>query len=420
MEKRKITCDPQNIAVRDVVRDYDAKRMAIVKDFQRRLVWKKKTIDQYIESVSEGTAVSGIIVADIESGTAASKTIGDLRGIKRYEKFYNEGKRTINEDGQNRLRKGLIQFVNNDITFTGTLYDLEYKPREFVNIKFEKLPKEFQHAFLSSTVLVVTIKNAPFRKLPAIFRKLNAGNALNRTEIRQSFQTEIANWMRKHCEGQFVEMWPRFTGCSRDKILRMRDIEWMTQAFLTCNSYTKNRNFGNDDMDWFFKIGEEKPMSKVQEYDIAERQRFITILETVHSTVQQQQAVPASKTIPQRTFWALLMVAEYFYDSNGKYKIHSYDQFYRDVYGIDSRLVTDSKILQSQDIKSARANHPHLSDDEITKELAPDNNYYWRQTNRTQSGHFRALRRDTLIAEVNQSIKAGIFTSISAPEEAAA
>lgn len=89
-------------------------------------------------------------------------------------------------------------------------------------------------------------------------------------------------------------------------------------------------------MDWFYKIGEDKPMSKVVEYDSAERSRFISILETIRKTVEQQQAVPASKRIPQRTFWALLTIAEHFYDCNGKYTIHSYDQFYRDVQGIDA------------------------------------------------------------------------------------
>ena len=73
---RKITSDPQNVTVRDVIEDYNEK-MAIVKDFQRRQVWKKQTINEYIESVSEGIAVSGVIVADINSGIEASEACGD-------------------------------------------------------------------------------------------------------------------------------------------------------------------------------------------------------------------------------------------------------------------------------------------------------------------------------------------------------
>ena len=415
---RKISCDPQNMTIRDIVADYNEKRMAVVKDFQRREVWKKKTVNEYIESVSEGTAVSGIIVADIDSGLEASEAAGDILGIERYKKLQNEGKKTVNEDGQNRLRKGLMAFVNNDTTFTGTLYDLDYNPRQFTNTKFEKLPESFQHAFLNSTALIVTIKNAPFNKLPSIFRKLNSGDALNRTEMRQSFQSEISDWIRSYSEGTFADMWPRFTGCRAQAISRMRDIEWMTQAFMTCNVHTKNRYLLDDDMDWFFKIGENRPISKVKEYDADERKRFISILEMVYQTVMQQQSVPASKSIPQRTFWALIMVAECFYDSSGRHVVHSFDQFYKDVYSIDSELVTESKIQQSIDIKNARKSNPHLEDDEINS-LVPDNNYYWRWCHRMQTPIARTKRKELLINEIKKRIDAGRFPSIL-PQEAVA
>jgi hypothetical protein len=411
---RKITNSPDNVSVQDVVNDYNDKKMAVVKDFQRREVWQKKTVNEYIESVSEGTAVSGIIVADIVSGIEASIAHGDLRGAERYKKLHSEGKLTVNEDGQNRVKKGLMAFVNNETTFTGTLYDLSHKPRQFVNTKFEKLPVDFQQAFLYSTVLIVTVKNAPFRRLPAIFRKLNAGDSLNRTEMRQSYQTDISNWIRNYCEGTYAEMWPRFSGCGDQMIRRMRDIEWMTQAFMSCNKHTKDRFFRDDDMDWFYKIGEDKPMSKVPEYDKAERQRFISILEIIRNTVEQQQTVPASKRIPQRTFWAMLNVAEYFYDSNGAYTIHSYDQFYQDVQGIDAMLVMNSKHQQSTDLKNAQANNPHLDSDEISK-MHPDNDYYCGQCRRMEIPVHRNNRKNTLIDEVKDAIANGTFYSVVAP-----
>ena len=124
--KRKITSTAQNVSVQDVVRDYNDKKMAVPKNFQRREVWQKKTVNDYIESVSEGTAVSGIIVADIVSGIEASEAHSDLRGAEWYRKLHLEGKRSVNEDGQNRLRKGLMEFVNNETTFTGTLYNLNF------------------------------------------------------------------------------------------------------------------------------------------------------------------------------------------------------------------------------------------------------------------------------------------------------
>jgi hypothetical protein len=167
-------------------------------------------------------------------------------------------------------------------------------------------------------------------------------------------------------------------------------------------------------MDWFYQIGENRAMSKVPEYDDAEQRKFISIMETIKNTVEQQQAVPASKTIPQRTFWAMLFVAEYFYDCNGKYVIHSYDQFYRDVHSIDARLVNDSKHDQSSDLKLARANNPHLDDADISA-MAPDSDYYWYQCRRMVNPTRRDTRKDTLIAEVKKAISSGKFTSINAP-----
>jgi hypothetical protein len=414
MKIRKITKTAQNVSVQDVVNDYNDKKMAIVKDFQRRVVWQRDTANKYIESVSKGTAVSGIIVADIESGIEASDAHSDIRGAERYRKLKSEGKLTVNEDGQNRLRKGLMGFVNNETTFTGTLYDLNYQPQQFTNIKFEKLPPSFQQAFLHSTVIIVTVRNAPFKELPSIFRDLNAGDPLNRTENRQSYQTDISIWIRKYCEGTFSNIWSRFSGCSEQSILRMRDIEWFTQAFMSINEHTKSRFFRDADMDWFYQIGENRAMSKVPEYDDAEQRKFISIMETIKNTVEQQQAVPASKTIPQRTFWAMLFVAEYFYDCNGKYVIHSYDQFYRDVHSIDARLVNDSKHDQSSDLKLARANNPHLDDADISA-MAPDSDYYWYQCRRMVNPTRRDTRKDTLIAEVKKAISSGKFTSINAP-----
>jgi hypothetical protein len=409
--RKKITCEPLNVSVRDVINDYSEKKMAVVKSFQRRQVWDKKTINEYIESVSEGTAVSGIIVADIESGIVASETFGDESGKKRYLMLYSKDYRTINEDGQNRLFSGIMAFCNNEVTFTGTLYDLNYKPGQFINIKFEKLPERFQHAFMTSSVVVVRIKNAPFSKLPGIFRKLNSGMPLNRTEMRQSIQTPISDWIRDYCEGTFKEMWPRFTGCGANAILRMRDIEWMTQSFMILNKHTKSRFFRDDDMDWFFNVGENRPMGMVEQYDKAQRQRAISILEIVRSTVEVQQTVPESKRIPQRTYWALLTIAEYIYNSAGKYTIHSYDQFYKDIYSIDSQLVTNSKIQQANDLNNLRISSPHLDDDEI-RDALPDRNYYWNQCRRMEVPFARNLRQKALIDVVSKKIKAGQFSSV--------
>jgi len=414
--KRKILPQPMLVRVSDVLEMYNRKKMAIVRSFQRRSVWDRPTTNSFLESVSEGTAVSGIIVADIRSGIEASISTGDIRGREEYEKLDRAGYDSVNEDGQNRLGK-LIDFCNDKFTFTGTLYDLDHKPREFDNVKFSKLPDSFRHAFMNSHVVVVTVQNAPWNKLPHMFRKLNSGMALNRIEMRQSVQTYIAEWLRSRCEGTFKDMWPRLSGCSENAILRMRDIEWMSQIVLTLNTHTKDRFFRDDDLDWFYNLGENKVHSAVAEYDPSELDRAEAIVEIARKTIDLQQKVTESKNVPQKTFWALLTLAEYIYD-NG-YLITSYDQLYQDVYRIDSRLDSDSKIQQGQDWQSARAKYPHETEDEIKKRV-PDNDYYWRQCNRMESPTLRELRKGALIDAFMGEYRSGTVSCMKKPQPAQA
>lgn len=415
--RRKMMAEPQCSTVRDVIADYSEKKMALVKEFQRREVWPSSVCNKFIESVSEGTAVSSIIVADIETGMEASEALGDIVGLEKYQKLWDDGKRTVNEDGQNRLRKALIRFVDNEITFSGILYDLNHEPKEFVNVKFEKLPESFQHAFLNSHVVVVTIKNAPFRKLPDIFRKLNSGCALTRMEIRQSLQTPISGWLRKHSEGTFKEMWPRIQGCTEQKILRMQDIEWLTQLVMALNPHTNNKDLKDPDMDWFYEIGENRPMNSVNEYDASELLRATSIMETVKTTIELQEYTPPSKSIPKRTFWALVLAAEYLYDNNTKYKINSHGQFYKDVYRLDAQLETSSSAQQHIDIQTAKNNsaNAHMDEDEIKAAFAPDKNYYWSNCRYMTDSKPRTNRKNVLIDEIVKGIKSGEISSIVPP-----
>ena len=116
----------------------------------------------------------------------------------------------------------------------------------------------------------------------------------------------------------------------------------MSQIVLTLNTHTKDRFFRDDDLDWFYNLGENKVHSSVAEYDPSELDRAEAIVEIARKTIDLQQKVTESKNVPQKTFWALLTLAEYIYD-NG-YLITSYDQLYQDIYRIDSRLDSDSKI----------------------------------------------------------------------------
>jgi len=71
--KRKIEALPSQRSVQNVVDDLNTTKMKVDKNFQRRVVWTSTDRNEFFESVSQGIAVSGIIVADIPTGIEASK-----------------------------------------------------------------------------------------------------------------------------------------------------------------------------------------------------------------------------------------------------------------------------------------------------------------------------------------------------------
>jgi len=408
--KSKVSCVPSNMTVLDVIQQFDENKMAIIRAFQRRVVWTPTEINAYLASVSEGVCASGIVVADIDSGIEACEATGDQAGEKSYRDLHAKGNRTVSEDGMNRLTT-LIAFVRNEVFFTGTLYDLEHNPQQFKNKKFENLPNDFQKAFLYSTLVVVTVKNAPWKKLPEIFINLNSGCPLNSIEKRNAMQTPISGHIRGQSEGTYATMWPRFTGMGEQNIRRMKDIQLLTQAVMVLNRKTTNLNTSDAQLDAFYRLGVGRQINDVDEYDASELSRIDSVMGMMNQMVNLQRKVPASKRIPAKTFWAMLWVLEMIHDQG--YDIVDYAQLYEDIYTTDVQLESASKVQQATDITSyQKAGKTQDEVDELTK----DSKYYWRWINRTTDCDPRQKRQRALLKKFNERLNSqgnDAITSIS-------
>jgi hypothetical protein len=408
--KSKISCVPSSMTVLDMIQQFDEKKMAILKAFQRRLVWTPHEKNAFLASVSQGMCASGVVVADIDTGIEACQRIGDVEGEKEYQKLHADGNRTVSEDGMQRLST-LIAFVNNEITLTGILHDLDHQPRQFENKKFESLPKDFQKAFLYSTLVVVTVKNAPWSALPEIFISLNSGCPLNSTEKRTAMQTPISQWIRTHAENTFGNMWGRFTGMGHQNIRRMKDVQLLTQAVMVLNRKTTNLNINDPQLDAFYRVGVGRQLKDVDEYDTSELNRAKSVLSEMSKAVAQQKRVPASKSIPAKTFWAMLWVFEMIHDEG--YDVLDYAQLYDDIYTTDVQLESASKIQQAKDI--TRYQSQGYSDDDVDA-LTKDSKYYWRWINRTTDCDPRQRRQRALLKKFNERLDSqgdDAITSIS-------
>ena len=398
MKKVKINTTTDSITVEEVVERYGSPKMAVVKSFQRRVVWQKHNKNEYIGAVSAGLAVTPVVVADIQSGIDRAREHSDKRSLTFYKELFTGGARSISEDGQNRIAT-LIDFVKGIYAFSGCLYDLDDNPREFTNIMLKDLPESYRYAFLNTCRLAVTtISGVPSRNLSDIFISLNSGEPLNTSEIRQAKQTPIASWVRNHAEGTYVDMWPRIGGLEK-KLKRMSDIRMLSEVTLAMNSHTHDHSLDDKHLDKFYDLGVDRSMSSVVAYSPQELHRVEHVLDEVQKTIELQETVPDSKQIPLKTFWALVYVTDHLH--NNGYQVDNHEVFYDFIYETDCHLEAESKNRQTQD-RDLASNDPTNADKKLAEihRKHPDNDYYWRWITRNQDSKHRLRRIDTLVTAV--------------------
>jgi len=413
-----VTASTKN--VESIAQSLNSAKMKVDRSFQRRVVWTPKVRNSFFESVSKGTAVSSVVVADIASGIEASLAVGDIEGAEKYKQYQAQGFRTVSEDGQNRLST-LEAFLADEVTFTGRLFDRDYCDDLYSNKLFSKLPEDVQHAFKTSQVVVVKVNNVPYKELSNIFIKLNDGMPLNAVEKRNAFATPIASYLRDLTgeNGIYKDLWPLYM--NPGKINRMDDIKWLSKALVCVNREVAedDKDLSEKSIDSFYKKGIDRAQRDVKEYDKAELRRFQKIIDMVLNASQKQNEVNGK--IPQKTFWALLYAAEYIYDNS--LAVVDYAKLFEHVYLKDAELEEASKLEQASKLENFKKGHSHLSKSEI-KKLTNDNsslkddNFYWRWVNRNDDYSKRRRRQKDLVdaLSIDPAFNSQVFARL---EEAA-
>ena len=391
--------------VQDVVEDFSAQRQWVDKRYQRRVVWESKDTNSYFESVSNGTAVSNIVVADIPTGLEASREVGDDAGVVAYEAALKRGASNTSLDGQNRTEK-LCLFVNNKLEFSGTLWGLDGKPYLIDNKTFANLPETVQNHFLTRGVGVCEMRNVPYRDLPDIFINLQRGCPLEAQEKRNAWPTWLSEKLRTLAEGHLEPMFPMIATMTASKIKRMKDIELLAATFLHLNQGlpSKFRNLSQSCMDYFYSLGVNTPRSAVPAYSPSEIDRATEIVNMVARFIDDQTKHSGTTSTPFKTYWALLFASTYFYD-NG-INVVDYASVYNSVYELDVRLARESKVQQAADSTAYLKSYPKATEDEIAK-AHPDDDYYWRRVNRNQTEKLRSWRQDEFVSELKTLISSG-------------
>ena len=391
--------------VQDVVEDFSARRQWVDKRYQRRVVWESKDTNSYFESVSNGTAVSNIVVADIATGVEASRDAGDDEGVVAYEAALNRGAASTSLDGQNRTEK-LCLFINNKLEFSGILWGLDGKPYLIDNKTFANLPETVQNHFLTRGVGVCEMRNVPYRDLPDIFINLQRGCPLEAQEKRNAWQTWLSEKLRTLAEGHLEPMFPKVATMTANKIKRMKDIELLAATFLHLSRVlpSKFRTLSQSCLDHFYAVGIDVPRATVPAYAASEIDRGTEIINLTARLIDDQNKHSGSTSTPFKTYWALVFAATYFYDND--VRVVDYASVYNTIYELDVRLARESKNQQAADNTAYLKSFPKATEDEIAK-AHPDDNYYWRRVNRNQTEKLRALREEDFTTELKSLIQSG-------------
>ena len=367
--------------VRNIV---SSKRDMVCDDnFQRDYVWLAKDRRDFIKSVFLNQAVSGIILADIDSCLRATKASGDQYSTEILKKQKRKDKTQSKVDGEQRTTT-LWEFVDDGFTITGKFVDNDGKEHLVENRLFSDLPNRLQDKFLDTQLPVCTLYGYTYKEMVQVFKNIQKGVALSSAEIRWADLTPYNGWV-KNQRPRFKEVFEKVDAVEK-KIVRKKDVETFDQVMLSLMGHTKLDNCGQSDLNKFYAAGDGKrALSNVPEYDVAQLNRASDVFFDLIKPVIIHNKKHYTK-VPIRTFWAVSYVCEYLYDNNLTVLESKLPEFYEFVYNLDRDLCNDSKQVQASDLN--------------TLIESPDSQYYWWWCGVPHNAKVRQRRIEALIARL--------------------
>lgn len=382
--------------VKDFITQFSENRYYIDKSFQRNLVWTKKQMSKYIQSLVNGTASSNMISADIRSAIPAANLRGETHEEQILRELDARGYTSVSLDGMQR-RKCILDFYHNKVSLDFVITDLNGVKHVCRGKYFKDLHADAQTAFLYSSCHMCSHMDTPYSEFPGIFVGINDGAGLNAQEHRVPIRTPVSQIIRTLAESTYQDVWPAIEGMSDDKIKRMADSELLLHMFMELLPGIVEKDFiSKEHCDNFYYKGEGKrDINHVPEYSGFDRAKEI-IKMTMECFRQQRDC----KKVAKKTVWAVLFVCREVYDLG--LVVHNYEELFRVARESDNQLNAKSKMQQGKDITSTMKKTGCTEEDAAN--LHPDDNYYWRWVNRHGAAKYRNKRIVDLLPVVKKHI----------------
>ena len=391
------------IAVKIFVEQYTEEQVEYDERFQRRVVWTDKQSSEFIKSLTMGRAkLTNIVLAEVQSCLDHSKKRNDEISIEYYEGLHKQGKRFISLDGQNRTKK-VCSFINNEYSISGEFRDADgvmvpLKEAKWAEIK-QKHPR-LADAINDSTLNIEYCDPCVSTDLPYIFCALNSGTPLNRQELRNSFQTPVAEHVRhmsktaEYALRRFIK--PKY-------IVRREDDRIMA---ITCmnlfdNSKSKSKQYrgwafkDDEEFDAFYLAGEKISDIQTEDSPYSEEDfsKSFWVAEKLNTVIKEQNTFTApSQYIALKHYWPLIWTLEYMYDNNINLEKEQINSFFETLVKTNNTLYLLSKKEFSKfELQSAKIGRTVTEGDK--------HGFYFRQIGIIHQHNTRAAARTTFLDE---------------------
>lgn len=173
--------------------------------FQRPESWSKVEFKKYLHSILMDRIEGSIVVVDIESCIHRLQQVApNDRALRLFLALKEKGRKYIVLDGNNRL-SFMIRLVNGDYTIPEGEYSYIRDPQDTSvstfrvkrgKDKFSDLPPVVQDVVLGRAVVISEYSQIGYDGLSEVFLNTNSGVFPNGQEIRNSFNSPWADYVR--------------------------------------------------------------------------------------------------------------------------------------------------------------------------------------------------------------------------------
>ena len=328
---------PLFVNLRDLVNKYLPK-LHVDKTFQRRVCWSPQQKQKFIISLLKQHEAGTFSFADVKTGIERSEADGDDASLKKYETVKNLLKELISLDAQNRGIAAQDYYNNKFGITTGIILDGE--KYELEDCLYKDLPIMLKAHLDNAKMIVIIFEYFLYSSLNQIFLSINDGLPMVDQEKRNSIASWISTQILVDAETKYSKVLQRVV--KPEDILRMGDVELLVKVLIATHKVFDRSSTGAKVLDSFYELGSGKTRNQVAEYQDKHMDRFYKIMNHVKQILnapKHKNLQSLTGGLPNQTFWATVLIAEYLVDSAQSIKTGSTVDLDVAIYDLEKKLV---------------------------------------------------------------------------------